>query len=76
MVAVSDTKNELGEEILVSSDDFGRVTESEEKIPLSGNRRPRKLLSNSLFSSSSEGKKNRKDKNHDKKSCCFSFRNK
>jgi hypothetical protein len=70
---MTDTNNNLDEEILVSSDEFGRATESEEKIPLSG-KRPRKLLSNSFFSSSSDGKKNRKNKNNDKKSCCFCFR--
>ena len=68
----TNSKNPLPDNVLVSSEDFCKITESEETIPLSSGT-PRKLIRNSFFSSSSEGKKARHPKRNENKACCFSF---
>lgn len=68
---MTDKNIESSDGILVSSKDFAKSSSGDEKIPLSGSR---KLIRNSIFSSSSDRTNIRKKSNHDDKSCCFKFR--
>ncbi len=70
---MTDKKAGLPEDVIVSNDKFGKRDQDEVDITLS-NHRPRMLIDNSVFSSSSTAYRGRHQGKEEKEtSCCFPF---
>ena len=70
---MTDKKADSSDKMFVTSKDFGSYSDGEIDITLS-NHRPRALIDHSIFSSSSDRKRNRHEVPDKKSCCCFPFK--